>query len=99
MVAGHYSAQAQRFLRARRGTPSAEGGTAAERDFLEIPVSLDSSAASDWPEMDSIWRAALETAQAGFEPQTWTAFWRVVIDAQSPAIVAAPAWHYGYGRL
>ena len=27
--------------------------------------------------------------QAGFEPRTWQAFWRVAIDARRPAEVAA----------
>ncbi len=34
-------------------------------------------------------RRALEVVRAEFEPRTWEAFWRIVVDGQSPAEVAA----------
>ena len=34
-------------------------------------------------------RRVLESIRAEFEPRTWQAFWRIVVDGQSPAEVAA----------
>jgi RNA polymerase sigma-70 factor (ECF subfamily) len=39
-------------------------------------------------EDDAVWRRALEIVGAEFEDPTWRAFWRTVVDGQSPASVA-----------
>jgi RNA polymerase sigma-70 factor, ECF subfamily len=75
--------------RARRGEPQAAGGTGAQKAMLEVPDGAGSLAESDPPEVeDALWRRTLAGVQSEFEPRTWQAFWRVVVDAQRPARVA-----------
>jgi len=77
------------FFRSRHGEPHARGGTTAQQGFLEIPESLDESGAAGPQEADSVWRRGLEAVQAEFEPRTWQAFWRVAVDGETSASVAA----------
>lgn len=66
------------------------GGSEARRWLSEIPGTA--SVAADAPlsvdEEAIVVRAALDVLNAEFEPRTWKAFWRVVVDGQPAARVA-----------
>jgi RNA polymerase sigma-70 factor (ECF subfamily) len=75
-------------FRTRQGHPPAQGGSAAHEALLEIrePRSLRPE---NPPGADAaIFPNALELVRAEFENRTWEAFWRAVIEGQSPAHVA-----------
>jgi RNA polymerase sigma-70 factor (ECF subfamily) len=78
-------------FRRRRGCLEAEGGTAAQQRWLDLAESADGSLSLDAPlAVDAQFvRRALEVVRAEFEARTWDAFWRIVVDGQSPAEVAA----------
>lgn len=68
----------------------AAGGTAAYDRMLQLPESppqIDSTTGQQ--EVSGVHRRALELMQTDFEPQTWQAFWRTMIENQSPIDVAA----------
>jgi len=77
-------------FRRRQGRPNAEGGTDAYRQLLNQPESLEeSSALSQRLETDRLFaRRVLDVVRAEFENTTWDAFWRIVVEGQSPAEVA-----------
>jgi len=56
-------------------------------DFATHEESAES--AEDLTERKVVLRRALDLVREDFEPRTWDAFWRVTIDGQSPADVAA----------
>jgi RNA polymerase sigma-70 factor (ECF subfamily) len=75
--------------RERRYRPLATGAS----DFLEKLAQLedpDSALSRAWDlEHDRhVARRLLESVRAEFEPRTWRAFWRVVVEAARPAAVA-----------
>lgn len=78
--------------RRRQGKAEARGGSTAHRQMAEIPQPPEPSEESIQPDAQSAaclsWRA-LEMLRAEFETRTWEAFWRVSVDGQSPAGVAA----------
>ena len=78
--------------RQRRGErlPTAEGGTEALRRWADLPDPFtdDSLDPRDRTETTSLVHRALELIRTDFEPATWTAFWRVVVDQQSTQDVA-----------
>lgn len=75
-------------LRRRERQPEAQGGTAAQRLMHQVPH--DASPPEDSAhELNALYRRALELVQSEFEDKTWQAFWRVTVDGQSPADVAA----------
>ena len=78
-------------FRRRRGLLDAEGGTNAQQRLLNLPESLEESlslSVSLKPDSRFVHRA-LDVVRAEFEPPTWDAFWRIAVDGQSPAEVAA----------
>jgi RNA polymerase sigma-70 factor, ECF subfamily len=78
-------------FRRRRGLLNAEGGTTAQQRMLNLPEAADESlslSASLTPD-SRFARRALEVVRAEFEPRTWDAFWRIAVDGQSAAEVAA----------
>jgi RNA polymerase sigma-70 factor (ECF subfamily) len=77
------------FFRQHRNTPQAAGGTDAHQQVLQLPDTYEGSAI-DQPldSADPVWTRALALTEAEFEPRTWRAFWRVVVDGQRPAEVA-----------
>ena len=79
----------QDFYRQLRNKPQATGGSTARMQWLELPDDLDISTVDHSPERATRLGPALSMVQAGFEPRTWQAFWRVAIDARRPAEVAA----------
>ncbi|MBP87225.1 MAG: RNA polymerase subunit sigma-70 [Planctomycetaceae bacterium] len=68
--------------------PKAAGGTEAARRLAQFTTdsSIDSSA--DAPVHDALFYRALELIRKNFHDRTWQAFWRVVVDGQSPKDVA-----------
>jgi RNA polymerase sigma-70 factor (ECF subfamily) len=78
------------FFRRRQTQPDAEGGTRNYRQLLEVAESFDETSLSRPIEKDgSFSRRVLDLVRVEFENRTWEAFWRVVIDGQSPGDVAA----------
>jgi RNA polymerase sigma-70 factor, ECF subfamily len=78
-------------FRRRRGLLDAAGGTNAQQQFLNVPESIEESlslSVSLKPDSRFVHRT-LEVVRAEFEPHTWDAFWRIAVDGQSPAEVAA----------
>ena len=71
----------------RREQALAQGGTAAQQRLLEIPE--DSLPTTCHQGHETLWHRCLELVRAEFEPCTWQAFWRVAVDGQAPAEVAA----------
>ena len=78
-------------LRRRHGRPGAEGGSNAYQRLLNLPDGPESSASTGSRlETDGLFaRRILDAVRAEFESRTWNAFWRIVVDGQSPAEVAA----------
>ena len=78
-------------FRRRQGRPNAEGGTDAYRQLLNQPESVEeSSIATSRLETDRLFaRRVLDVVRAEFENATWDAFWRIVVEGQSPAEAAA----------
>jgi RNA polymerase sigma-70 factor (ECF subfamily) len=73
----------------RRGQrlPQAQGGSDAHERILQVPETLDDSAAES-SSSGQLVRRALEMIRPDFEEPTWQAFWRVMMEDQSPAEVA-----------
>jgi len=77
-------------FRDRQGLPRAVGGTGAQEKLQQVPEPSEPSTRDAPPqEEDALWHRALQSIRAEFEDRTWEAFWRVAIDARSPAEVAA----------
>jgi RNA polymerase sigma-70 factor (ECF subfamily) len=75
------------FFRRRENQPQALGGTDAHRRLQEVaeqPLPEDSA-----DDLGGLYRRALELVRGEFEDKTWQAFWRVAIDGQTPAEIAA----------
>ena len=85
----------QTFLSARLVlTPMADRNVCptAFAQMGTVPFSAESSAESIQPDAQSaafLSRRVLELIRAEFEARTWEAFWRVGVDGQLPAHVAA----------
>jgi RNA polymerase sigma-70 factor (ECF subfamily) len=78
------------FFRRRQNQPDAEGGTQAYRQLLELAESFEESSLARPVEKDgSFSRRVLDLVRVEFENRTWDAFWRTVIEGQTPADVAA----------
>ncbi len=73
-----------------RGHLGAEGGTDAQQRWLSLPESAEESSSRDARlDVDSRFvHRALDVVRAEFEPRTWDAFWRVVVDGLAPGDVA-----------
>ena len=79
-------------FRARAKQPQAPGGTEAQMLLAQLPAQAPELPRASGPgsavKMGEEYRA-LEMVRAGVEERTWRAFWRVVIDEQPVADVAA----------
>jgi RNA polymerase sigma-70 factor (ECF subfamily) len=71
-------------LRGRAAEPNA-GGDALQ----EIADAVDESADAAAEEEGVLYRRAVELIRTEFEPQSWQAFWQVVVDGRSPSDVAS----------
>jgi RNA polymerase sigma-70 factor (ECF subfamily) len=78
--------------RKKERQPQAKGGSEArewlEQALAETPVA-DEDLGDDESERILILRRSLDLARGEFEPRTWEAFWKVVIDEHEPVDVAA----------
>jgi RNA polymerase sigma-70 factor, ECF subfamily len=82
------------LCRRRQGKAEARGGSTAQRQMAEIPQPPEPNSSEDSIQPDAqsavcLSRRVLEMIRAEFEVRTWDAFWRVSVDGQSPAHVAA----------
>jgi RNA polymerase sigma-70 factor (ECF subfamily) len=79
-----------RWRRARLGQEGA-GGSDAYQQFLQLPAEGpdDSPKPSPPEEVDILYRRALDLIATDFEESSWKAFWKVVVEGQRPADVAA----------
>lgn len=70
--------------------PNAPGGTEANLRLAQLPAAEDSEAVEDdeQQQYQQLMHRALEMIRGEFAPQTWQAFWRVVVDGQRPVDVA-----------
>ena len=78
------------FYRRRVSEDQAEGGSEAlqrMQQMAEIPPLSDSNIGQ--AELSGIHRRAMELMKSDFETQTWQAFWRTVVNSETPAEVAA----------
>lgn len=66
------------------------GGTDAFRRMAAIPEELEGhTPGPERGQVSGLIHRAMNLVQAEFEPRTWTAFWRTVVDRQESARVAA----------
>jgi len=78
------------YWRREGAQPEAAGGTDAQQRLLQVPASADSlSAESVGSAEATAFRLAVETIRPQFAERSWQAFWRVVVEGQCPADVAA----------
>jgi RNA polymerase sigma-70 factor (ECF subfamily) len=77
--------------RRTRARPAAAGGSAAQERLEELPEAVPDSCAEEGavPERSLLVRRALELVRPEFQPRSWEAAWRVTVEGQSPAEVAA----------
>src|SRR5262249_17465517 len=64
--------------------PEAPAGDHLGQQALDEPEPAEAS-----EEVHGLYRRALELVRRDFEEPTWQAFWRIVVDGQAPAAVAA----------
>ena len=77
------------WARKNANQPHAAGGTVANQRLAEAPFpEIDASTDEERRITDQIYEQALRLVKDHFEPRTWQAFWRVVVDGQSPKDVA-----------
>jgi RNA polymerase sigma-70 factor (ECF subfamily) len=78
-------------MRQQQHQPPPAGGSNALQQFLELPAPGDSTADGDAAPGGSgpLFRRGLELIRAEFEERSWQAFWRVAVEGQDPADVAA----------
>ncbi len=79
-AADHYRRQSRQ--------PEAAGGSAALRQLTEFPDAIDNES-DDEPVYHGLFLRACDLIRTDFKENTWNAFWRVVVDGQSPREVAA----------
>jgi RNA polymerase sigma-70 factor (ECF subfamily) len=79
------------FYRRAARQARAAGGTDAQMQMALVGESIpdEASAIDDRREQVLLCHRALEIVRAEFEQRTWGAFWRVVVEGQSTADVAA----------
>lgn len=77
--------------RRQHDQPGAVGGSDAHAQLANLPDTAADSVveAEDATERTIFVRRALELVRPEFQPQTWEAAWRVVVEGRSPADVAA----------
>jgi RNA polymerase sigma-70 factor (ECF subfamily) len=74
------------WMRRRARSPSAAGGPEAQEILLGAPAPEADDAP---PETGALYHRALALIRGEFAEATWQAFWRVVVEGQAPADVAA----------
>src|SRR5438132_3122440 len=74
-------------FRSRKREPQAAGGSEAKAWWSQIPQNSGRDL-EDEERYDHLFRQALELIKTEFQERTWRAFWRVVVEGQSPQEVA-----------
>ncbi len=78
------------YFRARQGRAAGQGGTDAYERLCQIAEASSASLSKNPEESQPlIARLGLELVRAEFEDRSWQAFWRVAVDGQPAAAVAA----------
>jgi RNA polymerase sigma-70 factor (ECF subfamily) len=78
----------QDFIQQLREQPRGAGGDNVLQRLLQVPADSEDEAAVLREEQLLCWRAA-DLVRAEVEEKTWAAFWRLAVEGQSPAAVAA----------
>lgn len=76
------------WSRKSQRNPDGRGGSTALHSAQLIPSDLDESEPSEQIEISQLLHRALEQVRCEFEPKTWQAFWRCVIDDLPTTVVA-----------
>jgi RNA polymerase sigma-70 factor (ECF subfamily) len=77
------------YFRIHNREPQAAGGSEARAWWSQLPGSDSRSEAPEEQERyDQLFHQALALIKAEFQETTWRAFWRVVVEGQSPQLVA-----------
>lgn len=74
--------------RRREQRPEAQGGTDAYRRLQQVSQPSD-ELEEPAEQVQGLFQRALELVRSEFEPNTWTAFWRVTVEGHAPDAVAA----------
>lgn len=69
--------------------PQAIGGSEALHWLAELESHESDAGGTTSEDLGGVCRRAAELIRSEFEPRSWQAFWRVVVDQQSPAEVGA----------
>jgi RNA polymerase sigma-70 factor, ECF subfamily len=77
------------FFRAAQQRPAVPGGTDAQLRLDQVPAPEADLPDAPPEELSALYHRLLGLLRAEFEPRTWKAFWRVVVDGQPAADVAA----------
>lgn len=77
------------FWRQRRAQPAAAGGTSAHQHMQAVAEAESSESGCEGAPERELYRRAVELIRAEFEENTWQAFWRVTVEEQASAEVAA----------
>lgn len=76
-------------FRLRNRQPQAVGGSEARAWWSRLPEPIGSNESQQGSERyDYLFHQALEMIKAEFHERTWRAFWLVVVEGQSPQVVA-----------
>jgi RNA polymerase sigma-70 factor (ECF subfamily) len=75
-------------VRRNKGRVLAEGGSDALDRLQGVADPLPGVEQAEQPEMDLLYRRALEQVRSEFEEPTWRAFWLTAIEGRSPAGLA-----------
>jgi RNA polymerase sigma-70 factor (ECF subfamily) len=75
--------------RRQHDQPVGVGGTSIQQQFHNLPAESSQTPPSIVEEEEGLLQRALELIQTDFEPRTWQAFWRVVVEDKSVADTAA----------
>lgn len=71
------------YFRARLRIPVAQGGSEARQRLEQVPGEQVETIEEDNLAEQALFRRALERIRPQFDPKTWQAFWRVVVDGLS----------------
>jgi RNA polymerase sigma-70 factor, ECF subfamily len=78
-----------RFRQQQRAVAGVGGSTAAQRiQLIADPTAIPDGEPTDELSLHQLTRRALEQVRSEFQPQTWQAFWRTVVDGLSTEAVA-----------
>jgi RNA polymerase sigma-70 factor (ECF subfamily) len=75
------------YFRKMSRNPAAIGGSEAHRRIEQIAEQTDAGCEEEATAEQALFMRALDSIRDQFDPQTWQAFWRVVVDGLSAAQV------------